>query len=574
MVLNLAENAVLLLGLLTLYSLSASLLKQGKIWPKVFMGVLFGGVAIVGMRLAFNYSPGIFYDGRSIILSLGGLFGGGITVLISIIVAGIYRAFIGGNGIWAGLATIVTSGLVGLVFRRIMQARKKSIGIFSLLLFGIIVHIVMLACQLLVKPWPTGVTLVQQIWVPILVIFPIATVLMGMLLKIEDQRIKTQQDLRESKSRYQDLVEKSQDLIYRYRLIPNRKFEFVNHSVESMTGYTVNDFYNNPELITKIIYPDDQPLFIADNKIAITYDQPLTLRWVRKDGGVIWTEIRHTPIYDNEGTLLAVEGISRDITDRKLVELTLKDYNERLEKEVVARTEELRVTQEAMLKQDRLVTMGRLAAGMSHELRNPLGVISNAVFYLNMILPDANEKVKEYLSILEKESHAALQLMTDMLNFATLQTGDRQSTKVNEILDQVFEEHPVPAGVTREVKVPGKLAEVYIDPHQLAHALSNLVVNAYQAMDDKGNLKITVRNSSKAHAGFVSIEIKDTGPGFAAENIQHLYEPLFTTKPRHIGLGLPIAKRLIEVNAGRIEIKSVRGKGAAFVVYLPLKPES
>ena len=128
------------------------------------------------------------------------------------------------------------------------------------------------------------------------------------------------------------------------------------------------------------------------------------------------------------------------MSQRQKADQIIRDYSERLEMEVENRSNELKQTHEKMIQQDRLANFGKLAGGMAHELRNPLGVISNAVYYLRMILPDANEKVKEYLAILENESKAAVQIMSDLLNFSTYQSGDRFPTGIKGLLDRVLEQ--------------------------------------------------------------------------------------------------------------------------------------
>lgn len=574
MVINLVQNMVLLLGLITLYSLTSPLRSNRKTLAKIVMGLIFGGVAIIGMRIPFNYAPGVFYDGRSIILSLAGLFGGEITVLCSIIIAGVYRAIVGGNGIWAGLATILSTGLVGLAFNHYLRFKKREIKIYELFIFGIIVHFFMLASQLLVKPWPAGVAVIKQIWLPVLGIFPLTTMLMGIYLKKENDRIKTQIALKESTERYQNLVNQSQDLIFRFRLVPEQKFEFVNPYCLTLCGYTPEEFYQHPEIGFSMIYKEDQAQFNEASDGTMLYKRPFSLRWVRKDGRIIWVEMRNTPVFDDKGNLIAIEGIIRDITERKDHEQSLIDYNERLEKEVAARTQELKDAQKAMLQHDRMATMGRLAAGIAHELRNPLGVISNAVYFLKLVLQNANDKTKEYLGILEKESRVAVEIMNDMLNFTTLQAGDRQPSDIGEIVNRTLTAHPVPEGIIIHTKIAKKIPAIFVDPHQIEQVLQRLITNASEAMVYTGKISITAHYDEKIKDDYLQITISDDGPGILPENVEHLFEPLFSTKPRHIGLGLPIAKRLIEVNGGSIEVRGDGGKGATFVISLPLKQDS
>ncbi|MDI7275494.1 MAG: PAS domain S-box protein, partial [Anaerolineae bacterium] len=123
-----------------------------------------------------------------------------------------------------------------------------------------------------------------------------------------------EQALRESESRFRLLAENAQDLIYRFRLKPSRGFEYVSPSATRIVGYTPEEHYANPDLGVKLVHPEDRPLLEAVASGRLT---TVTLRWVRKDGRVIWTEQRNVPIYDDKGELVAIEGIARDVTERE-----------------------------------------------------------------------------------------------------------------------------------------------------------------------------------------------------------------------------------------------------------------
>jgi signal transduction histidine kinase len=110
---------------------------------------------------------------------------------------------------------------------------------------------------------------------------------------------------------------------------------------------------------------------------------------------------------------------------------------------------------------------------------------------------------------------------------------------------------------------------VFVDPHQVEQAMERLVVNACEAMEGSGKLGISVDRSITQEQSFVTIAIQDNGSGISPKNMEKLFEPLFTTKLRRIGLGLALSRRLIEVNGGRIEVKSKVGKGTTFTLYLP-----
>jgi hypothetical protein len=191
----LIQNTTLLIALTGLYSLLIRLRKHGRMWWRLISGLLFGGMAVAGMHLPFQYQPGVIYDGRSIIMTMAGLFGGGISSIVAIVVACANRLLLGGPGLWAGLGSIAGPALVGLTFRRAWGNRPERLGVLSLLGLGIAAHVVVLASQLLVLPWPTGVSVLGRIWLPVMVIFPAATVLMGLLLGTAEQRFHAEQEL-------------------------------------------------------------------------------------------------------------------------------------------------------------------------------------------------------------------------------------------------------------------------------------------------------------------------------------------------------------------------------------------
>lgn len=192
----LLQNAALLVALTALYGQIIRIGSLKKLYTQILTAVLFGLVAIAGMRMPLRYAPGIVYDGRSIILSVSGLFGGTVIAVVSAIIAGAYRAYMGGYGVWAGLATIITCPIVGLICRHLSKNQPENLSLLKLWGFGFLVHIVMLTCQLLIIPIPSGAHIISKIWLPVLTVFPIATVLMGSLLASETKKLKAEQELR------------------------------------------------------------------------------------------------------------------------------------------------------------------------------------------------------------------------------------------------------------------------------------------------------------------------------------------------------------------------------------------
>lgn len=249
--------------------------------------------------------------------------------------------------------------------------------------------------------------------------------------------------------------------------------------------------------------------------------------------------------------------------ERKRGEEKLKEYSRRLEEAVV----QLREAQEQLNRKERLAVLGQLAGGVGHELRNPLGVITNALYYLKMVLHDTDETTQEYLGIIASEVHNAERIVSELLDFSRIRPIESEEIGVSELVAKVLERQPPPEKMNVMTRIASNLSTVFIDPGQIMQVLTNLVTNAYQAMPDGGKLTI----SAQAEKDRVHLSISDTGCGISQENIRKIFAPLFTTQAKGIGLGLAVSKNLIESNGGRLKVKSKEGEGSTFTLILPTK---
>ncbi len=243
-----------------------------------------------------------------------------------------------------------------------------------------------------------------------------------------------------------------------------------------------------------------------------------------------------------------------------------------LEARVEERTRELREAQEKLVRQERLAVLGQLAGSVGHELRNPLAVIHNAVYYLGLVLPQADPKIQEYLRTIESEVRTADKIINDLLDFARIQSVEREAIPAAELLRRVLERYPAPQNVHLTLGLPPSLPPLWVDARQIEQVLGNLVLNAYQAMPEGGQLSVFSEQSPNTEH-WLLITVRDSGVGIPPENMSKLFEPLFTTKARGIGLGLAVSKRLVEANGGRIQVQSEVGKGTAFTLVLPAAGE-
>lgn len=323
MFISLIHNLALLVILTVLFGLISRKFKGGETEQGIYSGLLFAGVAIAGMLIPHQYAPGIIYDGRSIVLSMAGFFGGGITAVVSIVVTGLYRIYLGGGGLWAGLATIIGCTLAGLVFRRLNDNRPEQVSGLQLYAFAILVHILMLASQMLVLPWPSGLTLISLIWLPVLLLFPFGTLFIGLLLGTEVRRLENEQRLADNKALLRSPIRTVPDMIWlkdpngRY-LICNKAFErLVNSKEPDILGRTDYDLFDQEQASS----------FREYDRQAIAAGEPCrNEEWFTfsDDGSHVYLETIKTPVLGSEGHLVGVLGIARDMTSRHESEQALQ----------------------------------------------------------------------------------------------------------------------------------------------------------------------------------------------------------------------------------------------------------
>ncbi|MDD2301760.1 MAG: PocR ligand-binding domain-containing protein [Eubacteriales bacterium] len=232
----------------------------------------------------------------------------------------------------------------------------------------------------------------------------------------------------------------------------------------------------------------------------------------------------------------------------------------------------LEETQAELVRKEKFSILGRLAGIVGHEIRNPLGVMSNAVYFLKTVLPDADDMVKEYLDIIKQEIDNSQRIMADLLDFAHTKTPQARPVAVRDLVAESLGKCRVPGNIEVRTDIPDALPEVNVDPFQMGQVLQNLIVNAIQAMPERGSLHLSANSGSVP--GSVEITVTDTGEGISPENMEKLFQPLFTTKTKGTGLGLAVCKNLTEANGGRIEAESRLGDGATFRVMLPVREDN
>ena len=221
---------------------------------------------------------------------------------------------------------------------------------------------------------------------------------------------------------------------------------------------------------------------------------------------------------------------------------------------------------EELVQAERFAAIGRIASIIGHELRNPLAVIKNSIFFLNMKLEeDADESVARNMQLIDREVNRSNTIISDLLDFAR---GPRQPllrpVDLNNLVQDAISRIDIPEGVEVETSFGGEqLAKA--DPDMILRAFLNLISNGVDAMPKGGILSV----ETKANDSDIEISIRDTGEGIPEENMEKLFTPLFSTKAKGVGLGLYITKSLVEAHNGTINIETVEGEGTTFTITLP-----
>jgi signal transduction histidine kinase len=278
-----------------------------------------------------------------------------------------------------------------------------------------------------------------------------------------------------------------------------------------------------------------------------------------------------TPFLD--GLLLVVfvvamlNEIREEVGRRKRAEAELETMNEALESRVAERTQQLLAAQEELVRKEKLALLGQVADNVGHELRNPLGVMNNAVYFLQTVLADADDTTKEYLGIIKDEIVDAERIVSDLLDAVRTKPPQPETVMVAELVGKALRKCDVPASVTVRLDIPATLATVRVDPAQMYQVLWNLVTNALEAMPEGGELAIKAEDDVAASQ--VRISIRDGGSGMSPEQLGRLFQPMYTTKARRVGLGLVVVKNLTQANGGSVAVESEPGRGSTFELSLP-----
>jgi PAS domain S-box-containing protein len=404
--------------------------------------------------------------------------------------------------------------------------------------------------------------------------------------------------------RLQYLIDNTPAIIYCSVPSGDFKMTFVSSNAFNVLGYRPEQMVADPNFWFDHIHPDDAPaIFSSLAQVFVEGQRAYEYRFRAADGRYLWMHDNLRLIRDTNGTPLEVMGSLTDITDRKLMEQALYSKGQE-QQQLIAKLQE---AHDQLLQAEKMASIGQLAAGIAHEINNPVGFVNSNMGTLQRYLATLCSVVQEYdaviaahpaapelaprmaqigkqadLAYLQEDATALVQesmgglkrvkdIVQSLKDFSHVGETEWREADLHEGIDStlniVANEIKSKASVDKQY---GTLPPVLCLASQLNQVFMNLLVNAAQAIGEHG--VITVRTGYEG--GMVWVAIGDSGSGIAPELLNRIFEPFFTTKPvgSGTGLGLSLSYGIIKQHGGRIDVSSTLGVGSTFTVRLPLAP--
>jgi len=412
------------------------------------------------------------------------------------------------------------------------------------------------------------------------------------------ERKAVEHTLLESESRFRRIAEQSPDIIFRLGV---QGLEYISPAFATVLGTSPTERLASTALAPHHVHPDELerlPALIEQlDRGPVRYE----LRLVHADGHTVWTEHHLVPILSASGKRIAVEGIVRDISERKRAEAALQRAHRELEDRVVQRTAELAAANESLrteiaervraqdqLRQHqaalahvlRVSTMGEMAAGLAHEINQPLGAIANFANGIKTRLRAGTIEPHALLNAAERIAAEALragEVIRRLRDFLRRDDSKREPADLNELVREaahLVEPDARCASIVLRLALDPDLPRPEIDPIQIEQVLLNLMRNGLEAMAamENGAHELLVE-TAQLTGDSIEVRVRDTGPGVAPTVRDRVFDAFFTTKSSGLGMGLSISRSLIEDHGGSLWMRPNRDRGTTFGFSLPLSCE-
>jgi diguanylate cyclase (GGDEF)-like protein/PAS domain S-box-containing protein len=321
--LGLVQNTALLLAAACIFDVAASRWRTAgqSLFQQVPLGFAIGAIGITVMMTPWTFMPGIVFDTRSVLIGISGLFCGSFSAAIAVTMTAAFRIYQGGTGAWTGVAVILASGLIGIVWRHSRRRPLAEISWRELYLFGLVIHLAMLGLMFTL-PWVTALRVLSSIALPVILIYPLGTALLGLLMVNRLRGERADDALRASEERYRRIVETSLEGIW--IINEESRTTFVNQRLADMLGYAPEEMLGKQ--VDLFIFGED----LADFALKLDARRRgeggvFERRFRRKDGTVLWNIVSATPLFDGAGRFTGSFSMFTDITVRKHAETAIQE---------------------------------------------------------------------------------------------------------------------------------------------------------------------------------------------------------------------------------------------------------
>jgi len=408
-------------------------------------------------------------------------------------------------------------------------------------------------------------------------------------------------EVHEMEERYGRLLNSVSDYVYTVTMQEGRVAS-TDHGpgCRAITGYSPEEFKTDPSLWSRIIHPEDREMVLAKVQQLIQWGVPgdIEHRLLKKSGRIAWVRNKQVPRYDSNGRLIAYDGLISDITERKITEELLFAANTHLKdvvSDLVKSQEELNAAHLQLIQAEKLQSVGRLAAGVAHEVKNPMAILQMGIQYL-VDSPVGDDQTRDtVLHEMRSAADRANSVIENLQNFSSARELANRAVVVNQVIADALQLIRIDL-TKRKVEVVTELAPnlptCNLESTAIEQVLVNILTNSCHAMPNGGTISIRTflriaaetdveRTHGDRSGRFLRVgepavvmEVRDTGTGIPTEQLPHMFDLFYTTKEtgKGQGLGLAVSKRIIDLHGGRITIANAPGGGSVVTILLPANP--
>jgi PAS domain S-box-containing protein len=362
--------------------------------------------------------------------------------------------------------------------------------------------------------------------------------------------------------------------------------EYVNPKFTQVTGYTLEEITGQNVRIMKSGHTPREEYARLWETVTVGQEWRGQFYNKKKNGDFFWTNATISAIKNPEGAITHYVSVQEDITERKQAERQMRQLNEdlvRKQEQLLAAMEQLETAQLQRIETAKMEVIGRLAAGVAHEVKNPLTTLSMGADYFLQRKP-ANADEAALLQDMKEAVHRASNILNAMLDFSKPRPQQRVPADLNLVIENALSlvRHLLTKNHVRVVReLQSSLPTLPLDPTGIEHALVNLFTNAAHAMPNGGTLTVRSvlqagRDASSGEPSHLTVEVEDTGPGILPEHLPRVFEPFFTTKPasQGTGLGLGIVRKIVQMHGGAVALDNRPGGGARATLRFNLQPKA